>query len=38
VYFEFSQPVQFEQNGQIDKLDSIRLVPEYQLEIGMGYE
>jgi len=38
VYFEFSQPVQFEQNGQIDKLDSIRLVPEYQLVITTGHE
>jgi hypothetical protein len=38
VYFEFSKPVRFEQNGQIDKLDSIRLVPEYQLVITTGHE
>jgi hypothetical protein len=38
VYFEFRQPVEFEQNGQIDTLDSIRLVPEYQLVITMGHE
>ncbi len=33
VYFELPEPQQFGQNGQIDKLDSIRLVPEYQLVI-----
>ena len=33
VYFELPRPLQFGQNGQIDKLDSLRLVPEYQLEI-----
>jgi hypothetical protein len=33
VYFEFPQPLQFAPNGQIDKLKSIRLVPEYQIEI-----
>jgi hypothetical protein len=38
VYFEFSQPVQFEQDGQIDKLDSVRLIPEYQLVITTGHE
>ena len=38
VYFEFPEPVQFAQNGQIDKLDSIRLVPEYQLVITTGHE
>jgi len=30
--------VQFEKNGQIDKLDSIRLIPEYQLVITTGHE
>jgi hypothetical protein len=38
VYFELPQPLQFAPNGQIDKLDSIRLVPDYQLVITMGYE
>ncbi len=38
VYFELPAPVQFEKNGQIDKLDSIRLVPEYQLVITTGHE
>ena len=38
VYFEFPEPVQFEQNGQIDKLDSIRLIPEYQLVIATARE
>jgi beta-galactosidase len=34
VYFEFPRPLQFGPDGQIDKLDSIRLVPEYQVEIA----
>ncbi|MGB0081529.1 MAG: beta-galactosidase [Terracidiphilus sp.] len=38
VYFEFPEPVQFAPNGQIEKLDSIRLVPEYQLVITTGRE
>ncbi len=38
VYFELPAPVQFEKNGQIDKLDSISLVPEYQLVITTGHE
>jgi beta-galactosidase len=38
VYFEFPEPLQFEQNGQIDKLLSLRLVPEYQLVIATGNE
>ena len=38
VYFEFPEPVQFGPNGQIDKLDSIRPVPEYQLVITTGRE
>ena len=38
VYFEFPVPLKFGQNGQIDKLDSIRLVPEYQFAITMGPE
>jgi hypothetical protein len=33
VYFEFAEPPQFAPNGQIDKLDSLRLVPDYQLVI-----
>jgi hypothetical protein len=38
VYFEFPQPLQFAPNGQIDNLDSLRLVPDYQLVITMGDE
>ncbi|HEY1806181.1 MAG TPA: beta-galactosidase [Terracidiphilus sp.] len=33
VYFEFANPPRFSPRGQIDNLNSIRLVPEYQLEI-----
>jgi hypothetical protein len=33
IYFEFAAPLEFAPNAQIDKLDSLRLVPEYQLEI-----
>jgi hypothetical protein len=33
VYFELPKPIQFEPNGQADKLNGIRLVPEYQVEI-----
>ena len=38
VYFELPEPLQFAPNGQIDKLDSLRLVPEYQLVITTGRE
>jgi beta-galactosidase len=38
VYFEFAQPPQFAANGQIDTLDSIKLVPQYQLEINAQRE
>ncbi len=38
VYFEFPQPLQFGPDGQIDKLNSIRLVPEYQLVITTSHE
>ena len=38
VYFELPQPSQFGPNGQIDNLDSIRLVPEYQLVVTTGQE
>ena len=38
VYFELAEPLQFAPNGQVDKLDSLRLVPEYQLVITMGSE
>jgi beta-galactosidase len=31
VYFEFPKPMSFPLNGQIDQLDGLRLVPEYQL-------
>jgi hypothetical protein len=33
VYFELPQSSQFAPNGQVDKLDSVRLVPDYQLVI-----
>jgi hypothetical protein len=33
VYFEFPSPLKFEPNGQADKLNEIRLIPEYQEEI-----
>jgi len=33
VYFEFARAPQFNADGQIGKLDDIRLVPEYQLAI-----
>ena len=36
VYFELARPPQFGPDGQIDKLDDIRLVPEYQLVIDAG--
>ena len=38
VYFELAHSPQFAPNGQIDKLDDIRLVPEYQIEIQAGSE
>ena len=38
VYFELAHSPQFAPNGQIDKLDDIRLVPEYQIEIKAGSE
>jgi hypothetical protein len=31
LYFELSKPINFPSNGQIDELDGLRLVPEYQL-------
>ena len=36
VYFELADPPQFAPNGQIGKLDGIRLIPEYQVEITAG--
>ena len=33
VYFELAQPLAFDAGGQIVKLESLSLVPEYQLEI-----
>lgn len=38
VYFELAQPPQFAANGQIDKLESLRLLPQYQIEISLGSE
>jgi len=36
IYQEFPSPAEFSANGQIDRLDSIRLVPEYELVIDTG--
>jgi hypothetical protein len=36
VYFELARPPQFNSDGQVVKLDDIRLVPEYQLVIDAG--
>ena len=36
VYFELADPPSFAPNGQIGKLDDIRLIPEYQLQIDAG--
>ncbi|MGB6742769.1 MAG: hypothetical protein WBE38_03855, partial [Terracidiphilus sp.] len=33
VYFELPQSLKFGENGQIDGLENLRLVPEYQIEI-----
>jgi hypothetical protein len=38
VYFESPELLQFAPNGQIDKLDGLRFVPDYQLVITMGDE
>ena len=34
VYFETPRPVEFGGNGQAVRLESIRLVPEYELVLG----
>ncbi len=36
VYFELGELAHFGSSGQIDKVDDIRLIPEYQLEITPG--
>jgi hypothetical protein len=36
IYQEFPSPPEFSANGQVDRLDSIRLVPEYELVIDTG--
>jgi hypothetical protein len=36
IYFELADPPHFAPNGQIGRLDGIRLVPEYQLQIDAG--
>jgi hypothetical protein len=36
VYMELPRPAEFSANGQTEKLESIRLVPEYQLTINTG--
>jgi beta-galactosidase len=33
VYFELPQSLKFAENGQVDSLENLRLVPEYQIEI-----
>jgi hypothetical protein len=38
VYFELPNPMRFAPNGQIDKLDGLSLIPEYQLMICTGAE
>ncbi len=36
VYFELAAPPQFDANGQIARMVSLRLVPEYRLAIGLA--
>ena len=36
VYFELADPPRFPPDGQIGKLDDIRLIPEYELEITLA--
>ena len=36
VYFELSKQIQFPDDGQMIRLDQIRLTPEYELDIGSG--
>ena len=36
VYFELPKPTEFSSTGQIDKLDAIKLIPEYEIVIGTG--
>jgi beta-galactosidase len=36
VYLELSNPADYSARGQVEKLDSIRLVPEYELVISTG--
>ena len=31
VYFELPRPIDFPANGQVDRLEALKLVPEYQL-------
>jgi hypothetical protein len=38
VYFEVPNPLSFAPNGQIDKLDGMSLIPEYQLTICTAAE
>ncbi len=37
VYFELAKPAAFGPNGQIDRLESIRLVPEYELVLRASH-
>jgi hypothetical protein len=34
VYFELPQAISFSPKGQIDQLEGLRLIPEYELTIG----
>jgi hypothetical protein len=36
VYFELPSPADFSAKGQVEKLDSVRLIPEYELVIDTG--
>ncbi|HWT65501.1 MAG TPA: beta-galactosidase [Terracidiphilus sp.] len=35
VYFELAQPVEFDANGQAARVDSVKLVPEYEVRVGL---
>jgi hypothetical protein len=34
IYFEIPKPISFPPNGQVDRLDGLNLVPEYQLVLS----
>jgi len=35
VYFELARPVEFDANGQAARVDSVKLVPEYEVRVGL---